>query len=72
MKTTELDDLRQVVQHHLEKQTQLIVEEEAKNAAERVEERVRAQAGQIATKVASYVSYQPRFNELIITVKLPK
>jgi hypothetical protein len=72
MKTTELDNLHQVVLHALEKETQRIVEEEAKNAAERVEERVRAQAGQIATKVASYVSYQPRFNELIITVKLPE
>jgi len=71
VKTTELDNLRQVVLHAMEKETQRIVEEEAKNAAERVEERVRAQAGQIATKVASYVSYEPGFNELRITVRLP-
>jgi hypothetical protein len=72
MKTQTLDDLYKVVLHAMEKETQRIVEEEAKNAAERVEERVRAQAGQIATKVATYVSCQPRFNELIITVRLPE
>lgn len=72
MKTEKLDGLYQAVIYAMKKQTQRIVEEEAKNAAERVEERVRAQAGQIATKVASYVSYEPRFNELIITVKFPE
>ena len=72
MKTQTLDDLYKVVLHAMEKETQRIVEEEAKNAAERVEERVRAQAGQIATKIASYVSYEQMRNELIITVRLPE
>ncbi len=71
MKTQTLDDLYKVVLHTLEKETQRIVEEEAKNAAQRVEERVRAQAGQIATKVASYVSYESMMSELRITVRLP-
>lgn len=72
MKTQKLDNLHTLVLHAMEKETQRIVEEEAVNAAERVLERVRVQVGQIATQVASYVSYERRYDELIITVKLPE
>ena len=71
MKTQTLDLIHQAVLHTLEKETQRIVEEEAVNAAERVQKRVRAQFGQIATQVASYVSYHQMQDELHITVRLP-
>ena len=56
----------------MNEETLRIVDEEAKNAAKRVEERVRGLAGEIATKVASYVSYEAMRNEIRITVALPE
>jgi len=72
MNTPTTDQLHKAILHAMETETRRIVEEEAKNAAARVEERVRAQAGQIATKVASYVSYEAMRNEVRITVRLPE
>lgn len=56
----------------LENETRRIVEEEAKKAATRVEERVRAKAGEIATLVTSNVSFERFGPDLRITVHLPE
>lgn len=56
----------------LEVETNRIVEEEANAAAARVRERIRLLAGQVATKVSSYVSYETMQGNLVITVKLPE
>ena len=55
----------------IESETRKIVDEEAKAAAARVEERVRGMIGSIATKVASHVSYERFQNNVVITVRLP-
>jgi hypothetical protein len=65
------DQLRKAILDAMETETRQIVDEEAKNAAARVEERVRGLIGGIATKVASFVSYETMQNELLITVRLP-
>lgn len=65
------DQLLAAVTSAMETATKRIVEEEAKSAAARVEERVRGMAGEIATKVASWVNYERCGNELRITVRLP-
>jgi superfamily I DNA and RNA helicase len=76
METNKTDRLHQAILEKLKEETQNIVEEEAKEAAKRVEQRVRGLAGSIATKVASWVTYRPGFDnprqEIVITVKLPE
>lgn len=66
------DNIEQALQEAMRQQTCKIVEEEAEAAAKRVSERVRAMAGQIATKVVSETSFQRRGNELVMTVKIPQ
>lgn len=56
----------------MESETKRIVEEEAKAASERAEQRVRAMAGQIATRVASMVSFEPGMNQIVIKVHIPE
>lgn len=65
------DRLQKSIVQAMESETRRIVDEEAKNAATRVEERVRGLIGQIATKAASWVEYSTFGNELRITVRLP-
>ena len=66
------DRLHKAILAALETETKKIVDEEAKKAAERVEERVRGQLGQIAAQVASYVNYDAiGSREIRITVRLP-
>jgi hypothetical protein len=69
MITTE--QLHKSIINAMQAETQRIVDEEARAAAVRVEERVRGMTGQIATRVASYVSYETGRNELRITVRIP-
>ena len=65
------DRLHKTILLAMEDETRRIVEDEAKTAAARVEERVRAMAGQIAMKIASYVTYYPGEREVRIVVRLP-
>jgi hypothetical protein len=67
----ELVKLYEAISREMELATRRIVDEEAKNAAIRVEERVRGLAGEIATKVATFVTYEALRNEVRITVRLP-
>lgn len=66
-----MDHLERAILNAMQEETNRIIEEESKNAAKRVEERVRGMAGEIATRVASWVSYESMRNELRITVSLP-
>jgi hypothetical protein len=66
-----MDRLHEAVLTALQSATAQIIDEEAKAAAIRVEERVRGLAGQIATKIASHVNYQADRHEVRITVRLP-
>lgn len=72
MNTPNIDQLHKAILAKMDEETRRIVDEEAKNAAKRVEERVRGLAGEIATKVASWVSYEAMRNEIRITVALPE
>ena len=72
MNTPNMDQLHKAILAKMDEETRRIVDEEAKNAAKRVEERVRGLAGEIATKVASWVSYEAMRNEIRITVALPE
>ena len=72
MNTQNMDQLHKAILAKMEEETRRIVDEEAKNAAKRVEERVRGLAGEIATRVASWVSYEAMRNEIRITVALPE
>jgi hypothetical protein len=65
------DRLHKAILVVLETETRQIVEEEAKKAGERVEERVRGMLGQIATSIATHVSFEAFGRELRITVQLP-
>lgn len=65
------DQFHRAILNAMAEQTQLIIDEEAKKAAANVETRVRAMAGQIATKIASWVQYETDQNNLTITVRLP-
>ena len=69
--SADLQSLHKAILKAMSEETRRIVDEEAKNAAKRVEERVRAQAGQIATQVASFVMYERGMNEVRISVRLP-
>ncbi len=71
-KQSGMDRLHKTILDAMEQETRRIVDEESRNAAKRVEERVRGLAGQIATKVASWVSYEAMRNEVRITVSLPE
>lgn len=66
-----MDTLHKAIVQAMDTETRKIVDEEAKNAAARVEERVRAMAGQIATKTASFVTMDRMNDELRIVVRLP-
>lgn len=72
MTTPPIDKIHAAMLQALESETKRIVEEEAKAAAVRVEERVRGEAGRIAAKVASWVDYSRNLQELRITVRLPE
>lgn len=65
------DRFRLSIMGVLEAETKKIVDEEAKKAGERVEERVRGMLGQIATRIATQVSFEGFGRELRITVQLP-
>lgn len=69
---SKMDSLQRAILDVMESETRRIVDEEAKSAAERVEQRVRAMAGQIATRVASYVTFDAFQQELRITVQIPE
>jgi hypothetical protein len=71
MNTPTTDQLHKAILQGMDTETRRIVDEEAKNAATRVEERVRKLSGEIATKVASWVRYDAMRNEVRITVRLP-
>jgi hypothetical protein len=66
------DRLHKAILAALETETKQIVEEEAKKAAERAEQRVRGMLGQIATSIATHVSFEGFGRELRITVHLPE
>jgi len=72
MSNPTLDQLHKAILAKMDEETRRIVDEEAKNAANRVEERVRGLAGEIATKVASWVRYEAARNEIRITVTFPE
>lgn len=65
------DRFHRAVHEAMDQETRKIVDEEAKAAAARVEERVRGLAGQIATKLARCVHMDRSMDEIRITVKLP-
>lgn len=65
-------NIQKAIVDAMNERTQRIVEEEAAAAAERVKTRVRGLAGQVATTVCSFVTYEQVRNELRITVKLPE
>ena len=69
MQTT--DQLHRAILDAMEAETARILEEEARNAAARVEARVRAMTGDIAMQVASWVEFESMRNQLRITVRLP-
>lgn len=71
MDSDKIDHIHKAIVQQMEAETRRIIDEEADKAAERVVERVRALSGQIATKVASWVHYHRRENEIRITVSLP-
>lgn len=64
------DSLERAVLSAMREETSRIVEEEAQAAAVRVKERVRGIVGQIATKIATFTSFERRRDELLITVKI--
>ena len=66
------DRLQKAILAALETEMKQIVEEEAKKAGERVEERVRGMLGQIATRIATQVTFEAFASELRITVCLPE
>ncbi len=66
------DKMQAAIAEAMRLQIEAVVEEEAKAAAKRVEERVRGMTGQIAAKVASMVDYQEMQNRIIITVRFPE
>ncbi len=63
--------VEKLVKDAIEKETAAIVEEEAKEAAARVEKRVRGMLGQIATQIVSNVDFERFQNRLCISVRLP-
>lgn len=65
------DQFHQAILHAVKTETDRIVEEEAKNAAQRVEERVRAAVGSIATRVATNVNFERFGPDIRIMVRLP-
>jgi hypothetical protein len=65
------DALIQAVKGAMESQVEKICNEEAAAAAKRVEERVRAITGQIATKLFHDVHFSMRGHDLTIVVKFP-
>lgn len=69
---TTIDSLHKAILQAMDTETRRIVDEEARDAAARVEKRVRAQAGHIATTVASWVNFDSFNNEVRITVRLPE
>lgn len=71
MSTPTTDQLHQAILAAMEKETRRIVEEEAAAAAQRTEQRVRNLAGEIATRVASFVHFDRIGQEIRITVRLP-
>jgi hypothetical protein len=61
-------DLHALILNALNAETERIVAEEAKNAAARVEERVRGMSAVIAARVASHVRMDTLSNELVISL----
>ena len=68
---SEPSSLEGAIRKAIETRTRQVVEEEAKNAAERVESRVREEAGAIAIRVAQHVEMNYRGNLLTIHVHVP-
>jgi hypothetical protein len=65
------DQFHQAILRAVKTETDRIVDEEAKAAATRVEERVRAAVGGIATRVATNVNFERFGPDIRITVRLP-
>lgn len=65
------DTLHRAIINAIEAETKIIVEQEAKKAAEHVEARVRSLAGQIATKVCSQVDFETAGDCTRITLRFP-
>lgn len=62
--------LSKAVEQKIAEAVQQIVEEEARIAADRAHERVRAMAGQIAAQVANFVDYKRLEDRLVITLRV--
>lgn len=66
------DQLHRAILQAFEDEARRIIDEEAKAAGKRVEDRVRGLAGDIAARVSTWVNYRAGMDELTITVKLPE
>lgn len=62
-------DLKKVIIKAIDAETKNIIEEEAKNAAIKVEKRVRELVGRVALQASNHYSIQDMKDHLIITVK---
>lgn len=65
------DRLLTAIKEQFATETRRIVEEEAVAAGKRTEERVRAMAGQIAAKVATWMEVRTNTENLVITLRIP-
>lgn len=64
--------MMQVISNALKSQIERIVEEEAKEAAKRVEDRVRGSTGDIAARVLNHFSMEKYGSDIRITVHFPE
>lgn len=64
--------VEKAIQYELGNQIKHIIDEEAKAAGKRVEERVRMMAGEIATKISQHVQFERFGPDLRITVRIPE
>lgn len=66
------DNMQAAIAEAMQSRITAIVNEEAKAAAARVEERVRGITGEIAAKVAAWTEFQSFGSHLTITVRFPE
>jgi hypothetical protein len=64
--------IEKAIQAELDNEVKHIIDDEAKAAGRRVEERVRMLAGEIATKITQHVQFERFGPDLRITVKIPE
>ncbi len=65
-----MDNIQQKILKTFELEVHRIVEEEAKKAAENVEQKVRAMAGQIAVRVCQAVNFETIGQDIVIKVRI--